>query len=456
MSRYLFTPAPVSSGITVRVDTASGSDSPADIRTISGDQAITGSLLVAGPLAGALPRFQGPDGVTTLYLKTVNYTGAASPLVTLTSSSAVGSAFVIPASASAKYPALTRWYSALANRHFAPANAIVIGDSLTEGQGATSKANRWLSRTQGSLRALYTSNGSSGGASDCFMPSFRSVFAADSTWAASDYTSTGSVSNDSYGAFGQHTADFSNTATRTWTFTGTKAVLWYYNLVGASSFTWKIDAGSTTTVNTTAGFGLSSVQVYSGTSGTHTVTVAATAANGAAIAGLQLWDGDEAQGIRFHDWSHVSYRASQYHPTTGSDMTVIPTAYTAIAPALVVIEFGINEQGNNIAPSVLTSGVQQIITDVKAAVAAAPSFVVTVPYNPNASAPTYPWQQYVDALYAVAAVDPNNVTVLDLNQRMPGSASTSPALYTASDHLHPTNMGHSMIADIVTGFLSPA
>jgi lysophospholipase L1-like esterase len=359
-----------------------------------------------------------------------------------------------------KYPALRRWYAALANRHFAPANAIVIGDSLTEGQGASSKANRYLSRLQSSLRTRYPSNGSAGGASDCFMPSWRAVFGPDSTWAATDYTTSGSMFQDSYGPFGQHTLDFgAAAAVRTWTFTGTKAVLWYLN-GHAGTFTWSLDGGAANTINPTGVFGLASVQVYSGTSGTHTIAVTAGGSSGTSTCGLQLWDGDEAQGIRFHDFSHVSYQASQFHDagSTGGvlNQSVINAAYAAIAPALVVIEFGINEQGNNTAPSVLGTSVQQIITDVKGAVAATPSFLVAVPYNPNASNPTYSWQQYSDALYAVQAADPVNVTIADWNLRMPGSATTSPALYTASDHLHPTNMGHSFIADFLAGELSAA
>jgi hypothetical protein len=75
MGRLLFVLPSVGAGDTVRIDTASGSNTPASIAPASGGPAITGAVLHAGA-DGALPRVLGPaDGTDTLYLKQLNYRG---------------------------------------------------------------------------------------------------------------------------------------------------------------------------------------------------------------------------------------------------------------------------------------------------------------------------------------------------------------------------------------------
>lgn len=75
MPRYLFRPAPAPSGARVRFDTASGSNTPADIRPVGYDGvSIPGSELRADD-NGRLPNFIGPNNVQTLWQKTLDYRG---------------------------------------------------------------------------------------------------------------------------------------------------------------------------------------------------------------------------------------------------------------------------------------------------------------------------------------------------------------------------------------------
>jgi hypothetical protein len=75
MARLIFRPSPGATGSKVRIDTASGSNTPANITPIDRGQAIPGAILQAGHVTGNVPAFYGPDGVTTLYEKQLDYAG---------------------------------------------------------------------------------------------------------------------------------------------------------------------------------------------------------------------------------------------------------------------------------------------------------------------------------------------------------------------------------------------
>jgi hypothetical protein len=77
MTRSQFSPQPVATGVTVRFDTASDSDTPADVTTLTGVP-LPASAATADPLTGALSPILGPDGVSTLYQKVLDYLGQAS------------------------------------------------------------------------------------------------------------------------------------------------------------------------------------------------------------------------------------------------------------------------------------------------------------------------------------------------------------------------------------------
>lgn len=87
MSRLVFHPLPVQpSGANVRIDTASGSNSPASgLLSVEGSPIL--STLASDGVSGAVPAFLGPDGTTTLYVKTLNSAGAVTATATLAGTS---------------------------------------------------------------------------------------------------------------------------------------------------------------------------------------------------------------------------------------------------------------------------------------------------------------------------------------------------------------------------------
>ena len=93
-----------------------------------------------------------------------------------------------------------------------------------------------------------------------------------------------------------------------------------------------------------------------------------------------------------------------------------------------------------------------------------PSFVLNMyPPRTGQNSYTYPWAQYVDAAWGIANIDtsgPNGsslVSVIDFTSgtRMPGADSDTYGFWPVGDLVHPSNKGHSFIADHIASFLSP-
>lgn len=123
MTRALFGKATVEAGARVRIDTATGTTTPAAI-TYDGSQP-NGILIDHSQLAadgqGGLPQFWGPDGVTTLWRKVLDYTGAVISSTPITG--------VVP-STGADIGNLGGTYASLARVAPRMSTAAAIGDSI--------------------------------------------------------------------------------------------------------------------------------------------------------------------------------------------------------------------------------------------------------------------------------------------------------------------------------------
>lgn len=322
---------------------------------------------------------------------------------------------------------LTAWYAAINNRANAGATALFIGDSLTEGQGASAKVNRWLDRFSEYIRSAYVTTGVTAPGVG-YIPSNYATYGPDSPW--------GPLSSDS--VTGTHTYNVSNSTEKlslgvrwdlmsagaTWVknVTGTSVDIWWAQ--GFGSFTYKIDGGTAVTVNTSTGTtGKPSLtHVSLGTSGSHTVTITATSA--IHFGGIMVYNGDEAKGIRVVDSGHTGYRTDQF---LGMGAT-----WALVNPDLVVIELGSNDciQNANSA-AVVKANIKQLIADVRASVSKSCSIALLG--MTSASLPSS-WPSYVTAIQSIVTDDPT-VVYIDMG------AMTK----TASDGLHPNDAGHDDI-----------
>lgn len=325
------------------------------------------------------------------------------------------------------------WQDALANRTTSPVTALWVGDSISEGQGASARANRWQDILAGHLRSDLPTTGVTGGYG--YIPSWYAVFTPDSTWSTAHRSTTGTISdlqqlpgdtNDKNPGL-RHT-NLAAGATLSFTVTGTSVDIWWQQ--GYGSFTYKIDAGSAVTVNTsggTQGYPGRTTGISLGTAGSHTVLITATTA--VRVAGLMVYNGDESKGLRFVDSAHVGWYSDSYF---GAGMQQV---WSLVSPDLVMIELGANDCIYGHFTSAGTkANIQQLITEIRNGVGKQVSIAVGIFDGAISSSSGEAWSAYRSAIASIGTDDPT-VAVIDW-----GTISN-----VASDGAHPNNTGYAAI-----------
>lgn len=350
----------------------------------------------------------------------------------------------------ARSPALLPWYASLANRHYARADIAVLGDSITEGQGATQIDRRWIARLRDQLRARHATTGLTGGGRG---------FIAAATTGETSYTHAATLAGSPVisGGYGPKRASaLLDAAGKSVTFTvkGTSADMVYLRGASSGSVSITVDGGAPATVS------LNGTQVDGqkyrfslGASGTHTVVIAWASGTLNFVHGLIEYDGDESKGISVHDCGHYGWDTSAGGSGWLSSTSNWPVSVASLGASLVVIALGTNDPGVVTAAQHKTN-LQQIISLVRAGYTTlgtpvAP--IVLVPYGGKSTA-SATWADYVASQYAVVAEDPT-VSICDLSLRVPNAASNPGAIY-ADVVGHPTDKGHALFGDAVADFLS--
>lgn len=348
--------------------------------------------------------------------------------------------------ASRRSPKLLPWHAALATRYYRRAEVAVLGDSITEGQGATQFDRRWVNRLQAQLR---------GGA-----PGGRG-FIASSTTGQTTFThpasmAGGAVASNGYGP--KRAAARLNAAGQSVTFTvnGTSCDVLYLQGTVTGTVSISVDGGAATVLDVKGATLLDGRKhrVTFGTRGAHTVT--ATWASGLAyIHGVIEYDGDENAGITVNDCGHYGWNTGAGGSGWLSATSNWPVAVASLGTDLVIIALGTNDPGV-VTPAESGANLAQIITLLRAGYATlgvtAPP-IVLAPYGGKATASAN-WQDFVAAQRAVADTDPL-VLLADLSLRLPNAASNPVGIY-ADTVGHPTDKGHALIGDTLARILSPA
>lgn len=351
---------------------------------------------------------------------------------------------------------LRQFHRGLAQVSAAPVDIVFLGDSITEGLNATvigASGTRFVDLVRDRLRVKWPVAGVAGGAG--YLPIYQPF--VTSSWSAvtgaSDFTAHGLGYKAWVGSAGGHGASLA--------FTGTGLDIVYVKAPGYGTFSWAIDGGGTTNVDTsTASDGdgyVASIRSLANTS--HTLAIARV--SGAMIVdGTMVYRQDEAAGIRVWDAGHGGQTLGDggddvLGPSKGYWESVVGT----IQPALVIVCFGLNNYSDGTNPALLQSGIATLMSDVRAKCTVSPSFVLMVPYlRGDVINPTYPWSQYVAAIYAAATAD-GYAGVCDLGQRFDNdplpSYNASVGLVNASNKVHPLDLGHSLIANTIVGYLQP-
>lgn len=322
------------------------------------------------------------------------------------------------------------------------ARMFFTGDSISEGEGATSRGGRWIDLVHDGLR---NSTGIDGGGVGLTPIRFNTYLSVSAPWrnpTTRSFTPSGRIYN------------IANSQWAQWSVTGTGFTILY---VGAATGVVAVDGvavGTFSNVGTT----YSSFSHTFSSAGTHTVRV--TASGGTTyVAGVMTYaDGDTpTHGLTYIDWTATGAEASVFEP--GQLYEIPPVISSDISPHLVVDELiGGNDYllGTHSPAQVATYLENRI--GVYRSWSTDPTIVVLIPpYWPGGEGPDpsndpnglgYDYIDYVNACTDKA--NELNVFIMDLRQ----SVGTMTSGDLASDNLHMSNAGQLKWADAITPYLT--
>lgn len=328
--------------------------------------------------------------------------------------------------------ALARWQAAVGDISTATADIVVVGDSITEGNNATTNANRWvellgtgLVAAHGTQAMVYRSAGDGGGL-------------ASQPWTLTN----GSMTTD-YG-LGRRARLMGASATASISVTGTGFSLVYVKGPGLGTFEYTVDGGAPTSIDT------SNAQLMGGrfetvtglSSGAHTVLVTRTAGT-VYLEGIIPKVG--TGGFRIWEAGHGGYGVFEY---TDGPYEHWADALTTIDPDLVVVMLGGPDYIYSRPSTQVRTRMEQFITRLRSVTDA--SILILAEWRLGGSN-TYaePWANYVDQIADLVA-DDGDIAYLDLVPTFtPGYAPADPGDGLIDDGTHPNDTGMDVLADLV-------
>lgn len=336
---------------------------------------------------------------------------------------------------------LRAWHIALADREYAPAKTMLLSSSSGESSGATAWDRGYYQVFRDRLRARHATSGVTGGRG--FLPAYLN----HSSHAAPLTASSGTVDATQHLGYGLKSANLANgTHSVTGTFTGTGADIVYSQYSGGGSFTYTVDGGAATTVNTASATldRFKRVSITGLANASHTVTVTWAAGGSVFIRGMCVYNGDEDKGIHFYNGGKAGVTADTY----ASNLAQWQYAVTAVQPNLVILDLGRNEENAQLGSAFMRSRIQAVIDGVRANCTSDPAFVqILFPEVGGITAPvTEPHSAYEAAWRDVASSDPK-IALLDLTLTMASPLSDNSRGLFNTDKAHPTDRGHAFIAE---------
>jgi lysophospholipase L1-like esterase len=342
---------------------------------------------------------------------------------------------------------LLPWFSAYANRRYAPINVVALGDSITEGGSVTTWTRRWVNLLGDELRG-----GAKGGVG--FIP-------AD--WEGPPNFTPPAVINASNGVvstFGptRRALTFTNSTHKvTYTINGTDADIYHIPAVGRGSFNYILDGAAPVVVASTSGDGREKAHRISlGSSGPHTLVVGWDSVGTVYHTGVDIFDGDTLSGVRVHGLGRWGTTSANWVSGTYNTSTNWPYGISRLKPDLFLLNIGVNDFSNGLTPAQWKTNVLKLINDLRAplAVGIRPPVVISMYFERSDQANIVaPWQDFITAALEIEAAD-TEVVVLDHTLKMP-KVGTINATGLFVDNVHPSDRGHQMLADTFASFLKP-
>lgn len=344
--------------------------------------------------------------------------------------------------AKAKPSSISTFLTRLGGRHTAPCDIVVIGDSYTEGEGATARAFRFVSAFRDRLRAFHPTGGVAGGAN---------YITANPIIASYPKDPSGSYTSDFRFGFGKRGVQLAAGTPINFTVSATSVRIAWLRDTGTGSFTYSVNGGAATTVNTSGAHADGQTTTITGLSGVSDTVSISLSSGYVIIEGLYVFNGDETRGVRVWESGHFGWTAADFIATpSGGTATDWLAHVTNVNPALVVIELGEND-ATKVSAATFQSNMATLIANVRAACPTPPSIVLVAGPERNNTL-IEPWGNYVAALKSIASGD-SAIDTLDLTSVLPKVNGAPAGWYT--DSVHPSNRGHSEIANALVEFITP-
>lgn len=358
---------------------------------------------------------------------------------------------------------LSRWKTALAARDTANVPMLCLGDSNTEGQGATSIDKRWTSQLAKMLRSKYPTAGIGNGGGFGYLSSDKTGVTTFA-WPTLLESNGGSFQSGSVHGAKRVVRIVVGAARITMTVRGTSLDVAYF-IAATGVLRVTVDGGTPVTKNTyTPGGGFKDnglFRVPLGASGLHSIVIDRDPSGSVGsgidpsqaihIEGVVVYDGDENRGISVHEVGQYGWNTGT--GTTGwtrtgftDPITNWPAAQAALKPALVIITLGTNDVSIPIAAGDYKTNLGNLIGYIRAAVTSAggvqPSFLLH--QMPARNTYDEAWPAYVNAAKELAEAD-KEVAYFDQSLLFQKPTSNAEGMW-APDMVHLSNHGHFTIA----------
>lgn len=237
------------------------------------------------------------------------------------------------------------------------------------------------------------------------------------------------------------------------TFSGSgniSAVYLYYIAGGSGVVRYRWNAGAWTTLDISAGSGLLTSSLASVPTGTWTLEIENVSGT-TTICGLDVQK--TADGVRVHKLGGTGSASSSW---TAVNAAYWQAGLTALAPNLVTILLGTNDQGASMTAATYRTNIQTMITRIRAALPVA-DIALIMPCENQRVANTYAMSVYAKEAYELAAI--NNCAWLDLQYVFGDTAAQyaygSARPWFAADLIHPDPAtGGRVITDAVYRLLT--
>lgn len=338
--------------------------------------------------------------------------------------------------------ALRRFHVSLTDQS-TPTDIVVVGDSITEGLGASSWRKRWVNVLQDRLRASFNPPNVPGGAG---------YF---NGWNQSGYPDwpcdpSNPVTDTNFGLGRQSLIMTTNGDSAIFE---TTPVITGFDLVvvktsdasGATQIQYSVDGGATVTVDLTdasVSRGGYHLPVRGLEQGEHALIVASAAGN-VIFEGIAYFNGDEETGVRVWEGGQSGFRAADY--TAPNNLWL--QSLIDIQPSLVILAVGSNDYETGRTTSQFSDDVVEICTGVETVLGYRPSFALVAYYERSHAG----WEEFRQA-YRDLSVS-QNAALIDVSPSFgPWEDDTRGGLMAADKH-HPSDAGSAIIGSAVAEIL---